>query len=64
MANKIECHLSDIAHYQIEPVSYDFIFAVSSFEHLDSEDTFDIVVEKFCKGLRLEESMALSLVLT
>lgn len=52
VTNKVECVLSDIAHYQIEFASYDFIFSVSSLEHLDSEDTFDIVVREIQQGTK------------
>jgi SAM-dependent methyltransferase len=52
VASKIECHLCDIAHYQIETTSYDFIFAVSSLEHLDSEVTFDQVIAEIVRGTR------------
>lgn len=48
--DKIECRLSDIGNYKIDATSYDFIFAVSSLEHLDREETFDQVVADIMRG--------------
>lgn len=53
VTNKVECHLSDIANFFIEAGHYDFIFGVSSLEHLDCEDTFDIVIREIMQGTKI-----------
>lgn len=50
VTDKVECVLSDIASFSIEAGHYNFIFAVSSLEHLDCEDTFNNVVAKIMQG--------------
>ncbi|MNJ50931.1 Tellurite methyltransferase [compost metagenome] len=50
--DKIECKLSDIGNYRIDATSYDFIFAVSSLEHLDSEETLDHIVADIMRGTK------------
>ncbi|MBP1904773.1 SAM-dependent methyltransferase [Paenibacillus turicensis] len=52
VTNKVECVLSDIANFSIEAGHYDFIFAVSSLEHLDCEYTFNNVVAKIMQGTK------------
>jgi 2-polyprenyl-3-methyl-5-hydroxy-6-metoxy-1,4-benzoquinol methylase len=46
--------LSDISEYEIPAASFDFIFAVSALEHLESEEVFDAVLERMIKGTRPE----------
>lgn len=50
--DKIERIVSDIGDYHIEPDQFDFIFSVSSIEHLDSEHTFDQVLKGIVLGTR------------
>lgn len=46
--------LSDIADYSIRKNFFDFIFSVSSLEHLDSENSFDRVIGEMINGTRAE----------
>lgn len=41
---------SDIGTYEIEPYGYDFIVAVSSLEHVESEEILDHVLEQMMMG--------------
>lgn len=49
---KLECTLCDIGDYSFERDPFDFIFAVSSMEHLDTEATFDRVLADMKNGTR------------
>ncbi|MCI3919443.1 methyltransferase domain-containing protein [Paenibacillus sp. TRM 82003] len=51
--DKIACRLSDIGEYNIELERYDYICAVSSLEHLDTEITFDKVVAGMISGTKV-----------
>lgn len=53
VTDKIECRLNDIGDYLIDPNHYDFIFGVSSIEHLENEATFDKVVSDMISGTRV-----------
>jgi tellurite methyltransferase len=50
--DKIVCELCDIGDFKIEPNQFDFIFAVSTIEHLDSEVTFDKVIADMIRGTK------------
>ena len=52
VSDKIACRLSDLKDFEIEPNRYDFIFAVSSLEHADSEATFDRAIADMAAGTR------------
>jgi cyclopropane fatty-acyl-phospholipid synthase-like methyltransferase len=52
VSDKITCCLSDIKDFQIERDRYDYIFAVSSLEHADSEATFDRAIADMTNGTR------------
>ncbi len=49
----LELHRSDIAAFLIEPGRYDYIFAVSSLEHLDSMDSLGRVLDDMAAGTRM-----------
>ncbi|WEG11702.1 class I SAM-dependent methyltransferase [Pullulanibacillus sp. KACC 23026] len=44
---------SDIADYTIQKEDFNYIVAVSSLEHLDSEETFEKVVQQMAKGTKV-----------
>ncbi|WP_436244966.1 class I SAM-dependent methyltransferase [Paenibacillus sp. LjRoot56] len=50
---QIETHLSDIGDYEIAPDTFDYIVAVSSLEHVDSEQTFERVLNKIALGTKV-----------
>lgn len=52
VADKVEGILSDIAEYPIKDDQFDLIFSVSSIEHLDSEQSFDQVLDRMIQGTR------------
>jgi ubiquinone/menaquinone biosynthesis C-methylase UbiE len=43
---------TDIGNYEIKPNEYDYIVAVSSLEHVDSEYTFEKVISNMAKGTK------------
>ncbi|KRE93317.1 methyltransferase [Paenibacillus sp. Soil766] len=49
----IETHLSDIGDYEIAEDTFDYIVAVSSLEHVDSEQTFEQVLDKIALGTKV-----------
>lgn len=49
---ELELHRCDIAAFRIEPDRYDYIFSVSSLEHLDSMDSFVKVLGAMAAGTR------------
>ncbi|WP_249529638.1 class I SAM-dependent methyltransferase [Paenibacillus brevis] len=53
VADKIECKQSDIAEYSIASKYFNFIFAVSSMEHVESETQFDRVIEHIVRGTKV-----------
>ncbi|MGM0885081.1 MAG: class I SAM-dependent methyltransferase [Bacillota bacterium] len=52
VSDKIELVRSDIRDYIIIPHFFDFIFSVSTIEHLDSELTFDRVIRGMIDGTK------------
>lgn len=50
--DKINPILSDISDYPIPDCYFDLIFSVSSLEHLESERTFDDVLQKIVRGTK------------
>ncbi|KRE59960.1 class I SAM-dependent methyltransferase [Paenibacillus sp. Soil750] len=50
---QIETHLSDIVDYEIAPDTFDYIVAVSSLEHVDSEQTFIHVLNRIANGTKV-----------
>lgn len=50
--DKIKPILSDISDVHIPDCYFDLIFSVYSLEHLDSESTFDHVVERIIEGTK------------
>jgi RimJ/RimL family protein N-acetyltransferase/ubiquinone/menaquinone biosynthesis C-methylase UbiE len=51
--DQIETNLSDIGDYEIAPDIFDYIVAVSSLEHVDSEQTFERVLNKIALGTKV-----------
>jgi len=43
---------ADIGNYEIKPNEFDYIVAVSSLEHVDSEETFEKVISYMAKGTK------------
>lgn len=43
---------TDIGNYTISPSYFDLIFAVSSLEHVETEDVFEDVIQQMAKGTR------------
>ena len=43
---------ADIGNYEIKPNEFDYIVAVSSLEHVDSEDTFEKVIYNMARGTK------------
>ncbi|WP_310225210.1 class I SAM-dependent methyltransferase [Paenibacillus qinlingensis] len=52
VSERIETHLSDIGEYDIAADTYDYIVAVSSLEHVDSEQTFKRVLDRMTMGTK------------
>ncbi len=52
VTSKIDSVLSDIANYSISNEFFDFIFSVSSIEHLDSKMTFNQVIDSMIAGTK------------
>jgi len=48
--DKIRYEVTDISDFNIEQNNYNFIFSVSSIEHLASEDIFDVTLRNIMKG--------------
>lgn len=48
----IETEKADIGNYEIRPNEFDLIVAVSSLEHVESEDTFDKVISEMTSGTK------------
>ncbi|MDQ0232655.1 class I SAM-dependent methyltransferase [Metabacillus malikii] len=44
---------ADIGHYKIPLDSYDFIVAVSSLEHVESEEMFETVIAQMAQGTKM-----------
>ncbi|CAN7550431.1 class I SAM-dependent methyltransferase [Paenibacillus sp. LjRoot153] len=51
--DRIETHVSDIGDYEIPPESFDYIVAVSTLEHVDSEQTFKHVLTRIGQGTKV-----------
>ncbi|MBU9722838.1 MULTISPECIES: class I SAM-dependent methyltransferase [Bacillaceae] len=51
--NAIQPIKSDIGRYQIEKSEYDYIIAVSSLEHVASEDEFESVIHEMANGTKV-----------
>jgi hypothetical protein len=49
----IDARLSDMEHFAIEPSTYDFIVAVSTLEHLSSEDALRSKLLEMATGTKL-----------
>ncbi|WP_054028774.1 class I SAM-dependent methyltransferase [Bacillus sp. FJAT-28004] len=50
--NSFETVISDISNFNILPNYYDYLFSVSTLEHLDSKVTFDQVLTRMIEGTR------------
>jgi tellurite methyltransferase len=50
--DRIETVISDISDFKILPNYYDYLFSVSTLEHLDSKVTFDRVLTRMIEGTR------------
>ncbi|GAA0286797.1 2-polyprenyl-3-methyl-5-hydroxy-6-metoxy-1,4-benzoquinol methylase [Gracilibacillus halotolerans] len=48
----IKLQQADIGHYKIKKNEYDFIVAVSTLEHVESEDVFEDVVRQMAQGTK------------
>jgi 2-polyprenyl-3-methyl-5-hydroxy-6-metoxy-1,4-benzoquinol methylase len=48
--SRIDAQLSDIEHYVIEPAAYDYIIAVSTLEHLSSEQALVSKLQEMAAG--------------
>lgn len=48
----IEVVKADIGHYEITKNEYDFIVAVSALEHVESEETFEKVINQMASGTK------------
>lgn len=49
----IETHLSDIGDFEIPPEFFDYIVAVSTLEHVDSEQTFERLLARIALGTKV-----------
>ncbi|MWC27028.1 class I SAM-dependent methyltransferase [Paenibacillus sp. MMS18-CY102] len=54
VTNTIQPVKSDIGRYRIEPDSFDYIVAVSTLEHVDSEEAFDRTLARMVHGTKNE----------
>lgn len=52
VADHLEPVVSDVKHFRVAPRSYDYVFAVSALEHLDSKDTFNHVLADMMTGTK------------
>ncbi|WP_241243040.1 class I SAM-dependent methyltransferase [Paenibacillus whitsoniae] len=50
VAEQLEMIVSDISQFTVIPNHYQYIYAVSTLEHLDSIETFDRVIERMKAG--------------
>jgi tellurite methyltransferase len=50
--NSLETVISDISNFNILPDYYDYLFSVSTLEHLDSKVTFNQVLTRLIEGTR------------
>lgn len=53
VSDRIETHLSDIGDFEIPPESFDYIVAVSTLEHVDSEQTFERLLARIALGTKV-----------
>ncbi|NQX58438.1 class I SAM-dependent methyltransferase [Paenibacillus qinlingensis] len=53
ISGQIETHLSDIGEYDIPLNTFDYIVAVSSLEHVDSEQSFKRVLTNMAQGTKV-----------